>query len=149
MQDNTNGIVPSGPAWRPRPRLPAVQSGGTFGWLGRMLPGRAGDRLLGRRQQRGALGGGDTDGVFANLSAKPAVPREPQDGELELLLLIKTRRADEMLIRSRKWHLRATRRRTERCSAILPNCSSRFRSSLLGDNYPCTLFLVAWYDDTR
>ena len=82
---NSNGLIPSGPAARPRQlrRRPA------FEWTRRILPASIADRLVGRSDGRPglAVGGGiGNDGVFANVTAKPSAPRPITEGTFSTVL---------------------------------------------------------------
>jgi len=75
---NSNGVIPTGPAARPRSNRGAWVRGPGFEWARRVLPGRVADRLIGSRREdrRRVVGGGiGNDGVFANVTAKPSLPR--------------------------------------------------------------------------
>ncbi|THH10082.1 hypothetical protein EW145_g1580 [Phellinidium pouzarii] len=73
---NSNGILPSAPVARPHPRVRAHGRLG-FEWAMRVLPSRVTERLAGREEpRRRVIGGGNADGVFANVSAKPTAPRQ-------------------------------------------------------------------------
>ena len=72
---NSNGIIPTGPIARPQ-----VNSRPALGWMRRVLPARLAERITPSQQGRRVGGGTGNDGVFSNISAKPAPPRQIREG---------------------------------------------------------------------
>jgi hypothetical protein len=75
---NSNGVIPDGPIVGPRPS----NSRPGLSWVKRVLPARIADRIAAPGGSRRVVGGGGNDGVFANVSAKPTLPRQIRDGTL-------------------------------------------------------------------
>ncbi|KAH8118366.1 hypothetical protein DFH11DRAFT_1686547 [Phellopilus nigrolimitatus] len=78
---NSNGVLPSAPVARPALRIP-VRGRQGLEWVRRVLPARMAERLVGHEERRRmVVGGGENDGVFANVSAKPTAPRQIREDD--------------------------------------------------------------------
>jgi hypothetical protein len=81
---NSNGLIPTNPV---SPTYRARLNGSRGGWLGRgartLLPKRVADRIVGSSSSQGSrVGSGlGNDGVFTNVTAKPAAARSVEDGK--------------------------------------------------------------------